>query len=415
MTVAGILARAHRLLSPAAHFRLIRPIRIRDQEARIIGKAVFAALPQPAPVVERIADARRGRRGIGLDVARTVPAIGPSSTGRDASRTGRKIAVRHMLDILQSRSLSGPEREPNFKPSTPPRRRQVHVFRVHPGAGDALFRRPCRGDTFRELVDWQIAEGSNALVPCGTTGEVATLSHDEHREVVAMAVAAASGRVPVIAGCGSYSTAVSIEMIRAAADVGADAALVVVPYYNKPSQAGLAAHFTAIAEQSPLPIIIYNVPSRTVTDISVDTLGGLAKLPKIVGVKDATGNLARVTAQRLACGTDFCQLSGNDDMALGFSAMGGVGCISVTANVAPRLCADFQTAMREGRWEYALELQDRLYPLHAALFSDASPGPAKYALSRVRKGFPTELRLPLTEPSSLAHAVDAALEHAGLA
>jgi 4-hydroxy-tetrahydrodipicolinate synthase len=272
------------------------------------------------------------------------------------------------------------------------------------------------GDTFRELVEWQIAEGSNALVPCGTTGEVATLSHDEHREVVAMAVTVAKGQVPVIAGCGSYSTAVSIEMIRAAADVGADAALVVVPYYNKPSQAGLAAHFTAIARQSPLPIIVYNVPSRTVTDISVETLAEIAKLPKIVGVKDATGNLARVTAQRLACGTDFCQLSGNDDMALGFNAMGGVGCISVTANVAPRLCSDFQAAMREGRWDDALKLQDRLYPLHAALFSDASPGPAKYALSRVKNGFPIELRLPLTEPSSASkQAIDAALEHAGLA
>jgi 4-hydroxy-tetrahydrodipicolinate synthase len=272
------------------------------------------------------------------------------------------------------------------------------------------------GDTFRELVEWQIAEGSTALVPCGTTGEVATLSHDEHREVVAMAVAIAKGRVPVIAGCGSYSTAVSIEMVRAAADVGADAALVVVPYYNKPSQAGLAAHFTAIATQSPLPIVVYNVPSRTVTDISVETLAEIAKLPKIVGVKDATGNLARVTAQRLACGTDFCQLSGNDDMALGFNAMGGVGCISVTANVAPRLCSDFQAAMREGRWDEALKLQDRLYPLHAALFSDASPGPAKYALSRVKNGFPIELRLPLTEPSSASkHAVDAALDHAGLA
>jgi 4-hydroxy-tetrahydrodipicolinate synthase len=271
-------------------------------------------------------------------------------------------------------------------------------------------------DTFRELVEWQIEQGSNALVPCGTTGEVATLSHDEHREVVATTVEAAKGRVPVIAGCGSYSTAASIEMIRAAADVGADAALVVVPYYNKPSQAGLAAHFTTIAEHSPLPIVVYNVPSRTVADISVETLGEVAKHPKIVGIKDATGNLARVTAQRLACGTDFCQLSGNDDMALGFNAMGGVGCISVTANVAPKLCSDFQAATREGRWGDALGLQDQLYPLHAALFSDASPGPAKYALSRIRNDFPVELRLPLTEPSETSkRAVDAALEHAGLA
>ena len=270
-------------------------------------------------------------------------------------------------------------------------------------------------DTFREFVDWQIAEGSNALVPCGTTGEVATLNHDEHREVVAHAVQAASGRVPVIAGCGSYSTAASLDMIRAAADVGANAALVVVPYYNKPSQAGLAAHFLTLADHSPLPIVVYNVPSRTVADISVETLAQIAKHPKIVGIKDATGNLGRVSAQRLACGQDFCQLSGNDDMALGFNAMGGVGCISVTATVAPRLCSDFQKAMREGHWDEALKLQDRLYPLHAALFTDASPAPTKYALTRVRKGFPSDLRLPLVEASDASkRAVDAALEHAGL-
>jgi 4-hydroxy-tetrahydrodipicolinate synthase len=270
-------------------------------------------------------------------------------------------------------------------------------------------------DTFRELVEWQIAEGSSALVPCGTTGEVATLTHDEHRLVIELSVEQARDRVPVIAGCGSYSTAASIERMAAAAAVGAAAALVVVPYYNKPSQAGIAAHFRALAEASDLPIIVYNVPSRTVTDISVETLAEVSRLPTVVGVKDASGNLARVTAQRLACGTEFCQLSGNDDMALGFNAMGGVGCISVTANVAPKLCADFQEATREGRWGEALELQDRLYPLHAALFSDASPGPAKYALSKVRTGFPTELRLPLTEPSEASRAaVDAALAHAGL-
>jgi 4-hydroxy-tetrahydrodipicolinate synthase len=270
-------------------------------------------------------------------------------------------------------------------------------------------------DTFAEFVEWQISEGSDALVPCGTTGESATLSRDEHREVIAHAVRAANGRVPVIAGCGSYSTAAAIELVRAAADVGADAVLVVVPYYNKPSQAGLAAHFTAVAEASPLPVIVYNVPSRTVADISVDTLAQVAQHPRIVGVKDATGNLGRVSAQRLACGEKFVQLSGNDDMALGFNAMGGVGCISVTANVAPRLCAEFQKAMRERRWDDALKLQDRLYPLHAALFTDASPAPTKYALSRVRSGFPAELRLPLVEPSDASkRAVDAALEHAGL-
>lgn len=270
-------------------------------------------------------------------------------------------------------------------------------------------------DTFREFVEWQIGEGSNGLVPCGTTGEVATLSRDEHRQVVAAAVEVAKGRVPVIAGCGTYSTADSIERVRTAADVGADAALVVVPYYNKPSQAGLAAHFHAIAEASPLPIVVYNVPSRTVADISVETLAQIAKHARIVAIKDATGNLARVSAQRLACGADFVQLSGNDDMALGFNAMGGVGCISVTANVAPKLCAEFQTATRDRRWDDAMALQDRLYPLHAALFSDASPGPTKYALSRVKNGFPAELRLPLVEASDASkRAVDAALEHAGL-
>ena len=267
----------------------------------------------------------------------------------------------------------------------------------------------------REFVDWQISEGSSALVPCGTTGESATLSREEHRNVIATTVQVAKGRVPVIAGCGSYSTAAAIELVRAAADAGADAALVVVPYYNKPSQAGLAAHFRAIAEASPLPIVVYNVPSRTVADISVETLAEVAKHPRIVGVKDATGNLARATAQRLACGEDFCQLSGNDDMALGFNAMGGVGCISVSANVAPRLCSDFQKAMRVARWDEALKLQDRLYPLHAAFFTDASPAPTKYALSRVRPGFPTDLRLPLVEASDASkRAVDEALAHAGL-
>jgi 4-hydroxy-tetrahydrodipicolinate synthase len=270
-------------------------------------------------------------------------------------------------------------------------------------------------DTFAELVEWHIAQGSNALVPCGTTGESATLSRDEHREVIMRTVQVAKGRVPVIAGCGSYSTAAAIELVRTAADVGADAALVVVPYYNKPSQAGLAAHFQAVADASPLPIIVYNVPSRTVADISVETLAAVAKHDRIVGIKDASGNLGRVSAQRLACGEGFIQLSGNDDMALGFNAMGGMGCISVTANVAPRLCSDFQKAMRDGNWIEAVRLQDRLYPLHAALFTDASPAPTKYALTRVRAGFPGDLRLPLVAASEASkRSVDAALEQAGL-
>ncbi len=267
---------------------------------------------------------------------------------------------------------------------------------------------------FRDFVAWQIAEGSNALVPCGTTGEAATLSTDEHRRVVEITVEVAGGRVPVIAGCGSNNTAHAIELTKMAKEAGADAALHVPPYYNRPNQDGIYAHLAAVAELG-IPIMLYNVPSRTITDISVETMARLARLLNVVGVKDATGNLARVSAQRRACGTDFCQVSGNDDMALGFNAMGGVGCISVTANVAPKLCSEFQQATREGRWDEALTLQDRLYPLHAALFSDASPGPVKYAVSRVRNGFPAELRAPMTEPSEAScKAVDAALEHAGL-
>ena len=267
---------------------------------------------------------------------------------------------------------------------------------------------------FRDLVEWQIDEGSNGLVPCGTTGEAATLSLDEHRQVIETTVEVARGRVPIIAGCGSNNTAHAIELTKAAKEAGADAALHVPPYYNRPNQEGIYAHLAAVADLGIL-IILYNVPSRTITDIAVETLTRLSRLPNVMGVKDATGNLARVSAQRQSCGEEFIQLSGNDDMALGFNAMGGVGCISVTANVAPRLCSEFQAATREGRWDDALKLQDRLYPLHAALFTDASPGPVKYALSKVRPGFPAELRPPMTEPSAASKAaVNAALTHAGL-
>jgi len=270
-------------------------------------------------------------------------------------------------------------------------------------------------DSLRGLVEWQVEEGSNALVPCGTTGESATMTAAEQRRVIEVTVEAANRRVPVIAGCGSNNVAHSIDYLHAAKDAGADAALVVMGYYNRPSQAGMLAAFRALSQASELPIIIYNIPGRAVVDISVETMAEMAKLPNVVGVKDATGNLGRVSAQRLACGRDFIQLSGNDETALAFNAMGGVGCISVTANVAPALCSAFQKAMREGRWDEALELQDRLYPLHTALFTDASPGPVKYALSRVRPGFPTELRLPLVEASDASQrAVDKALEHAGL-
>jgi len=269
-------------------------------------------------------------------------------------------------------------------------------------------------DAFDAFVEWQIAQGSTGLVPCGTTGESPTLSHAEHYAVITRTVEIAAGRVPVIAGCGSNDTATAIAHVAHAAKVGADAALIVVPYYNKPAQAGLVAHFTALADASSMPIIIYNIPGRSVADMSTETMAALAQLPTVIGVKDATGNIARVAAQRAACGPDFIQLSGNDDMALAFNAMGGVGAISVTANVAPQLCAQFQAATLAGDFRTALAINDRLYPLHAALFSDASPGPTKYALARLGK-MAADVRLPICEPSDASKAaVDAALAHAGL-
>lgn len=269
-------------------------------------------------------------------------------------------------------------------------------------------------DGFAAHVEWQIAEGSHGLVPVGTTGESPTLAHDEHYAVITACVDVARKRVPVIAGCGSNDTRTALAHLAHAQKVGADAALIVVPYYNKPSQAGLIAHFTALHDACELPIIIYNIPGRSVADMSVETMAHLARLPRIIGVKDATGNIARVAQQRLACGADFIQLSGNDDMALGFNAQGGVGAISVTANVAPRLCAQMQEATLKGDYAAALAINDRLQPLHAALFSDASPGPTKYALNRLGR-MTTEVRLPIAEPSDAAKAaVDAALVHAGL-
>lgn len=269
-------------------------------------------------------------------------------------------------------------------------------------------------DAFAKFVEWQIGEGSCGLVPVGTTGESPTLSHDEHYAVITACVEVANKRVPVIAGCGSNDTRTALAHLAHAEKVGADGALIVVPYYNRPSQAGLVAHFTALHDATTLPIIIYNIPGRSVADMGVETMAVLARLPRIVGVKDATGNIARVAQQRLACGADFIQLSGNDDMALGFNAQGGVGAISVTANVAPRLCAQMQEATLRGDFAAALAINDRLQPLHAALFSDSSPGPTKYALGRLgRMG--GEVRLPITTPSDAAKAaVDAALVHAGL-
>ena len=269
--------------------------------------------------------------------------------------------------------------------------------------------------TFRTLVERQIKGGSKALVPVGTTGESATLSHEEHHRVTELTIEIAAGRVPVIAGCGSNSTAEAISLMQHAEKAGADAALVVCPYYNKPNQEGLYQHFKALAEASALPIIIYNIPGRSIVDMSPETMGRLAELKTIIGVKDATGNIARVSQQRATCGTGFIQLSGNDETALAFNATGGVGCISVTANVAPELCAQFQAASLAGDMGAALALNDRLFPLHLALFADASPGPTKYALHKLGLLPTIEMRLPMTAPSEAARArVDAALAHAGL-
>lgn len=268
---------------------------------------------------------------------------------------------------------------------------------------------------YRAFIEWQIEQGSAGLVPCGTTGEAATQTAEEHFRAVRICVEQAAGRVPVMAGCGSNDTRVALRNLQTAKDMGADAGLMTPPYYNKPSQAGIIAHFEHIAANCDLPIVLYNIPGRTAVDIAPATMAHLAKLPSVVGVKDATADMARIAEQRADCGADFIQLSGNDYLALGYMAMGGHGCVSVTANVAPRLCADFQAACRAGDYGKALELQDRLFPLHQALFSDASPGPAKYALGRVRPGFPEELRLPMTPPGEASRkAIDAALAHAGL-
>ncbi len=268
---------------------------------------------------------------------------------------------------------------------------------------------------FRRLVDWQIEQGSTALVPCGTTGESATLSYDEHYRVISLCIEVAAGRVPVIAGCGSNDTATAVRHMAFAKAEGADAALVVAPYYNRPNQDGIYAHYAHLAEQCDLSIVVYNVPARTVTDILPETLARLAKIPTIVAIKDASGNLARIGAHRIGCGAGFCQLSGNDDMALAFNGAGGVGCISVTANVAPTLCAEFQQATLDGDFTLARTLNDKLHPLHTALFSDASPGPTKYAMTRVVEWMADEVRLPMTPPSDASRkAVDAALEVAGL-
>jgi 4-hydroxy-tetrahydrodipicolinate synthase len=269
-------------------------------------------------------------------------------------------------------------------------------------------------ETLKSLVDWHIAEGSTGLVPVGTTGESPTLSHEEHETVIEVVVKAAAGRVPVIAGAGSNNTVEGMRLIRHAAKVGADAALVVTPYYNKPTQAGLIAHYTALHDCADLPIIIYNIPGRSVVDMSPETMGQLARLPRIIGVKDATGKIERVSQQRMSCGAEFIQLSGEDATALGFNAHGGVGCISVTANVAPRLCAEFQAATLRGDYVAALALQDRLMPLHEAIFLEPGLVGAKYGLARLGL-CGDEVRLPLVGLTDGVKArMDAAMRHAGL-
>jgi 4-hydroxy-tetrahydrodipicolinate synthase len=267
---------------------------------------------------------------------------------------------------------------------------------------------------FRELVDWQIAEGTRGLVPVGTTGESPTLSHDEHRRVVEWCVEQARRRVPVIAGAGSNSTAEAIDFARHAQKAGADAVLIVTPYYNKPTQEGLYRHFKAINDAIDLPIFIYNIPSRSVVDMSVDTMLRLFELSNVAGVKDATANVVRVSQQRQAMGPGFNQLSGEDASALGFMAHGGHGCISVTSNVAPRLCAEFQNACLRDDYAAALNFQDKLMPLHTALFIETNPAPAKYALSLLGKCEET-VRLPMVPLAEQTRsAVRAAMVHAGL-
>ena len=267
---------------------------------------------------------------------------------------------------------------------------------------------------FRDLVDWQIAEGTNGLVPVGTTGESPTLTHREHEDVVAWCVEQAKGRVPVIAGAGSNSTAEAVSFSKHAEKVGADAVLIVTPYYNKPTQEGLYQHFKAINDGIGIPIVMYNIPGRSIVDIGVDTMKRLYELKNIAGVKDATANMARVSQQRATLGEDFIQLSGEDVTALGFNAHGGHGCISVTSNVAPRLCSEFQAACLKSDYVTALKLQDKLAPLHINLFVETSPAPIKYAMSLIGKCNNT-LRLPMVPASEKAQAaVREAMVHAGL-
>ena len=270
------------------------------------------------------------------------------------------------------------------------------------------------GKAFQRLVEWQIDQGTHGLVPVGTTGESPTLSHEEHKRVIELCIEAADGRVPVIAGTGSNCTSEAVALTRHAKEAGADGVLVVTPYYNKPTQEGLYLHFKAINDSADIPIIIYNIPGRSIVDMSVETMTRLFRLPNIAGLKDATANMARVSQQRAALGTEFIQLSGEDATALGFMAHGGQGCISVTANIAPALCSEFQRACLCGNFKRALELQDRLMPLHDALFVESNPCPVKYAAEKV--GLCSgETRLPLAPLAASSKAkVDSALAQVGL-
>ena len=284
------------------------------------------------------------------------------------------------------------------------------VALVTPFREDALDER-----AFQRLIAWHLEEGTQGFVPVGTTGESPTLSHPEHERVIELCVEAVGGRAPVIAGTGSNSTEEAISLTRHAKRAGADAALVVTPYYNKPTQEGLYAHYRAIHDAADLPIVIYNIPGRSVVDMTPETMGRLAKLPNIVGVKDSTADIVRPLLTREACGAEFCQLSGEDANVVAFLAHGGDGCISVTANVAPRLCAQLHAAWRAGRPAEALALHRRLLPLHQALFCETSPAPAKHALSRLER-CGAEVRLPLVQLGERSRArVDAALEAVGLA
>ena len=269
-------------------------------------------------------------------------------------------------------------------------------------------------DGFQAFVDWQIVEGTHGLVPVGTTGESPTLDHDEHKRVVDLCVEAAAGRVPVIAGAGSNSTDEAVEFTKHAKSVGADGVLSVAPYYNKPSQEGLYQHFKAVAESADIPVIVYNIPGRSIVDIDVDTMARLAKIPNVVGVKDATADLARPLATRLTAGKDFCQLSGEDATVAAFLAQGGVGCISVTSNVAPKLCSELHVAWQEKDFDTFDTLRDRLLPLHDAMFCEPSPAPAKYGASLLGKCDP-KVRLPITPltPDGEATVRDA-MVHCGL-